>query len=362
MQTVSVIVPVYNALPYLKQALESIRSQTHTDLQIICVNDGSTDESLEVIKSFAKADPRFELIDQPNRGYGAACNRGLHAATGEWVAILEPDDWLDIDSFENALAFAAQYEPNIDIIKSPFWRVISVEAQRQLIIPCNFKGRSVVSQPFSIDEQPWLLEEHPSIWSALYRRSFLEDKGISFPEHPGAGWADNRFLIDTMCQARRIVYTDKAFYCYREDSAEKFRLFIKKNKLLPFDRWQEMADRLDSLGITNRGVLAAHYKRGFAYLNDVTSIIGLNDEDVTQAANAMFRRMKPNVVFADAEIAPRYKKAFAAATGISLPKINTISYRAHRCFAMLRKAKALGAANVIALTRYRLAEKVETHP
>ncbi|WP_165054757.1 MULTISPECIES: glycosyltransferase family 2 protein [unclassified Adlercreutzia] len=362
MQTVSVIIPVYNALPYLEQALESVRVQTYTNLQVICVNDGSTDGSLETIKRFVEADSRFQLIDQANQGYGAACNHGLRASTGEWVAILEPDDWLDADSFESALAFATQHGPDADIVKAPFWRVISTGPRQQLSLSCNFKGRKVASQPFRIEEQPWLLEEHPSIWSALYRRSFLEEKDIVFPEYPGAGWADNRFLIDTICQAERILYTDKASYRYREDSTENYEQFIKRNKLLPFDRWQEMADRLDSLGITDRGVLAAHYKRGFAYMNDVANAIGLDDEDVARAASAMLQRMEPDVVFADVEIAPDYKKAFAAAAGISLSKISTTSYRLRRCLAMLRKLKALGAGNAIALARYRLAERAGVRP
>lgn len=355
MQVISVIVPIFNALPYLEQALESLRLQTHAALQVICVNDGSTDASLEVIQKFVENDSRFELLDQVNQGYGAACNNGLSRAYGEWVAVLEPDDWIEADAFESALTFAAKNAPTAQVVKTPYWRVIAADTPYERKIPCNFKGRKVLSQPFAIEDQPWLLEEHPSIWSALYRRSFLEEEGISFPEFPGAGWADNYFLIETLCRAKRIAYSDKAFYFYREDSSERFERFIRGNRLLPFERWQGMTDILEHLSVDDAGVLAAHYKRGFAYMNDVVSIVGEEDSEVARASESMMKRMNADVVFGDSSIPPVYKRAFAKAAGNELPRINEMGYKMHRCRAVLRKLSALGPSNAFALLRHRMA-------
>ena len=355
LQVVSVIVPIFNALPYLEQALESLRLQTHAALQVICVNDGSTDASLDVIRKFVESDSRFELLDQVNQGYGAACNNGLSHAYGEWVAVLEPDDWIEADAFESALAFAAKNAPTAQLVKTPYWRVIAANTPHERKIPCNFKGRKVLPQPFAVEDQPWLLEEHPSIWSALYRRSFLEEEGISFPEFPGAGWADNYFLIETLCRAKRIAYSDKAFYCYREDSFERFERFIKGNRLLPFERWQGMTDILEHLGVYDAGVLAAHYKRGFAYMNDVVSIVGEDDPEVAQASESMMKRMNAYVIFGDPSIAPSYKKAFAKAVGCELSGVNEVGYQMYRCGTMLRKLNALGPSNAFALLRHRMA-------
>ena len=98
-QVVSVILPIYNAGRYLDQALASVEEQTYDAIEIICVNDGSTDDSLTIMRAQANRDSRIRVINQPNRGYGAAMNRGIAEATGTWIAILEPDDWIEPDAY-----------------------------------------------------------------------------------------------------------------------------------------------------------------------------------------------------------------------------------------------------------------------
>lgn len=105
-QLVSVIVPIYNAEPFLDQCLKSISSQTHKNLEIICLNDGSTDESLSIMQTHAAQDNRMRVIDKPNQGYGATCNRGIEEASGQWIAIVEPDDWIEPGMYADMLAFA----------------------------------------------------------------------------------------------------------------------------------------------------------------------------------------------------------------------------------------------------------------
>lgn len=97
---ISVLVPCYNVEKYLDECLISIANQTLSDIEIICINDGSTDGTLNVIKKYAKADKRFVVIDKENEGYGKTMNRGLDAATGEYVAIVESDDWIEPHAFE----------------------------------------------------------------------------------------------------------------------------------------------------------------------------------------------------------------------------------------------------------------------
>ena len=92
---VSVILPIYNAMPHLGQALDSIQAQTYKNLEIICVNDGSTDTSLAVMKAHAAVDERICIIDKQNEGYGASMNRGIAEAHGQWIALVEPDDWIE---------------------------------------------------------------------------------------------------------------------------------------------------------------------------------------------------------------------------------------------------------------------------
>ena len=100
---VSVVMPIYNAEPYLEQALDSVLAQTLADIEVVCVNDGSKDTSLETIQRYAANDSRIKVIDKPNGGYGHAMNVGINNAAGEYVGILEPDDYLKPEMFEKLL-------------------------------------------------------------------------------------------------------------------------------------------------------------------------------------------------------------------------------------------------------------------
>ena len=264
--TVSVIVPIYNVESTLDQALSSIEAQTLRDIEIVCVNDGSTDRSPEIVKQHAKADPRVRLVNKPNGGYGSACNRGLDEARGKWIAILEPDDWIEPTMYEDMIAFVQEFNQPIDIVKTPYWRVIDPDTPREHLLNCSYKSRiKPKAQPFSLtdDGVEHLLIHHPSIWSALYRRTFLQESGIRFHEIPGAGWADNPFLVDTLCQARSIVYLDRAYYHYREETEGQTASFVEKNPMIPFERWHDMMDVLERLGIRDERVLLPLYRRAF---------------------------------------------------------------------------------------------------
>ena len=89
---ISVIIPIYNVEKYLAQCLASVQAQTYANLEIICVNDGSTDGSLAILEAHASQDERITIVDKSNAGYGAACNLGLTGAHGDWISIVEPDD------------------------------------------------------------------------------------------------------------------------------------------------------------------------------------------------------------------------------------------------------------------------------
>lgn len=110
---ISVIVPVYNNAPYLSQCLTSILSQTYSDLEIICVNDGSTDNSLEILHAIAQSDPRIIVLSQENAGVSAARNAGLEIAHGDYVAFVDSDDELEPDMYETLLNLATCYQVDI---------------------------------------------------------------------------------------------------------------------------------------------------------------------------------------------------------------------------------------------------------
>lgn len=358
---VSIIVPIYNAGPYLEQCLDSIVGQTHKDLEIILLNDGSTDDSLATMRRYAENDGRIKMIDKQNQGYGATCNRGLAEATGTWISIVEPDDWIEPGMYADMLAFAAKFADKgtpLDIVKTPYWRIWMPDTKQQRKLNCSYKDRiHPPKQPFAIADAAHLLCHHPSIWSAIYRKSFLDEHNIRFKEIPGAGWADNPFLVETLCQTDRIGYFDTAYYCYREETPEKSKNFTHSNTLLPLERWNDMMDVLERLGITDERILRAHNSRGFTYLSGIIEEVDLTHDDVREAAKHMFERMDADLVFSDNEVSPGMKRLYAGLRGIPCPKINPLPHMKGLVGQGVYNLKNTGVVNTLFATKNYLVKR-----
>jgi len=308
---VSVIVPIYNVEKYLVQCLDSLLAQTLEDIQIILVNDGSKDGSPAIIADYAARDERIEVIDKPNAGYGHSMNRGLEKATGEYIAIVEPDDYIDPHMFEDLYAAACSYSPRPQVVKSAYWRVMR-DGQKEFVYPSPHKGRvKPEAQPFTIAQCPEMLFYHPSIWSAIYERAFLDDFGIRFREIPGAGWSDNPFFIETLGQAKRIVYVDRCYYFYREDNIDGSSAL--KDYTIPFDRWSEMQDFIDAHPeLQTPGVLESQATRGFAYIKGAEKSVGAEQhaDDIRKRTEEMFSRMDRSAVLGSHRIAKDAKRRY----------------------------------------------------
>lgn len=327
---VSVIMPIYNAEGSLDNALESVEHQTLENIEILAINDGSTDASLQIMIHHAEMDPRIRVIDKPNQGYGASCNRGIDEARGTWIAILEPDDWLKPGMFKDMLDYANGFdEQPIDIVKTPYIRILDSNTENQRAYQCSYYHRiHPRHQPFTIDDPGVvdILRHHPSIWSAIYRKDFLDKKNIRFRPIPGSGWADNPFLIDTLCQADRIVYFDIPYYCYRENTDEEDFNFAMRNPTVPFQRWNDMQDELDRFQVNSDEIQCAHNSRGFTYLSGIIEYIPLSDPKVHDAAVKMVSRMNVRLVLGDPMISPAMKKLFCKLRGLPEPKANYPQY------------------------------------
>ncbi|MEG0504949.1 MAG: glycosyltransferase [Raoultibacter sp.] len=208
---ISVIVPIFNADDYLQQCLDSIENQTYRNLEIICLNDGSTDDSLNIMQTHAVSDSRIKIVDKQNQGYGATCNRGVDEARGSWISIIEPDDWIELNMYATMVSTVESLSKTLDVIKTPYWRIWMPDTPEQRKLNCSYRNRiKPPAQPFTIKDAAHLLTHHPSIWSAIYRTDFLKQYNIRFKEIPGAGWADNPFLVETLCQAKAIAYVGSA--------------------------------------------------------------------------------------------------------------------------------------------------------
>lgn len=355
---ISVIIPIYNTERYLDQCLTSVEQQSYRNLEIICLNDGSTDGSLEIMQMHALHDKRIRIIDKPNQGYGASCNRGMDEARGEYLSIVEPDDWLESRMYEDMMAYANRFEGPIDIIKTAYWRIWLPDTPQQRKLNCSYKNRiHPARQPFAIKDAAHLLCHHPSIWSAVYRRDFLTQHGIRFKEIPGAGWADNPFLVETLCQTDRIIYLDNAYYCYREETPEKSKAFAQRSTLLPLERWNDMMDILERLQVTEPAILKAHNSRGFTYLSGIIEEVSLAHDDVREAARRMFERMDADLVFADPEISPGCKRLFAELRGIPCPHLNTAAYLRGLIAQGLYNLRNIGLSHTLFTTKEYLSRR-----
>ncbi len=339
----SIILPVYNAGIRLVDALVSAMSQTHARLEIICVNDGSTDDSLAIMQALAEEDERIRIIDAPNAGYGAAMNRGLGAAQGEWVAILEPDDWISPTMLERMLAFASSLPCKPDVVKCPFWWVPSDDEFGDHEIHCTYKGLiHPKGQPFGLDEAPELFAHHPSIWSALYRKSYLDAHKIRFPEYPGSGWADNRFLAETLLKTDKIAYLDEPFYHYRAGTPEREAAFLKANPALPFERWMDITRILEAQNVTDAGIRRAHARHGFTYLAQVMKAGALDDPNTVKAVHVMFNHMDEDAVMDDAAVPPAQRTLFAQMRGMECIRSNRAAHAVYLMKEGLRRVRVNG--------------------
>lgn len=305
---VTVIMPTYNTEKYLDQAISSARDNDRCSLEILCVNDGSTDGSLEIMRKHEAEDPRVRVIDKPNQGYGASMNRGISEARGRYIAILEPDDYVMPHMYDKLTEVAsAHLWP--DMVKTPYWRVWMPGTPQEHLYHCSYYQRiKPVGQRMTLADCPRIIQHHPSIWSAIYRREFLNEKGIRFMEVPGAGWVDNPFLIETCVQAESIVYYDTPFYCYREDLPGSSSML--RNKELPFTRWNNMADIMERLGVTDDGILQSFYVIGFRYAGGLIEEAGLEDPESVELIRQMFLRMDPERVARIQTLSGGFKKTY----------------------------------------------------
>ena len=174
---VSVLVPICNVERYLRECLNSLLSQTLDDIQIICIDDGSTDSSPRILDEFSRRDSRIEVITKSNSGYGDSMNIGLSHAKGEYVGILESDDFGDADMFESLYSYAKKYDA--DVVKSEFYYHRTGDDPSEDEIAGNMAGCYCGSLFSPLDHQEMFLMQ-PAIWSGLYKRSFLEENNIHF--------------------------------------------------------------------------------------------------------------------------------------------------------------------------------------
>lgn len=208
----SVVLPIYNVEQYLSDCLDSVTKQMMDGIEIICVNDGSTDGSLSIVEKYAAKDSRIQIITKENGGLGAARNTGLDAAVGEYVWFVDSDDLIAPDACQKIYLHAKENESDIVLIDvGLYWG--KVNPVLDFLDTERYKKMAKLGR-FTIADAPWIQQTH-SVWSRIYRRDFLLEHGLRNPEQRFG--EDMLYSYMTAVYAKCITIFPEKLYFYRQD-------------------------------------------------------------------------------------------------------------------------------------------------
>ena len=214
MVKVSVVIPVYNVEDFLEECLDSIVNQSLKDLEIICVNDGSTDNSLDILNRYAEKDDRFTVISQENGGHAVATNRGMELAKGEYLYLMDADDILKLNALEETVRVADEKNVDFVIFQAINYYMDTDEYKEQENYSMNKLADFVGDKVFNWkDVKDFAFKITVTPWSKLYRRDFVVNCGAKFPE--GLVFDDNVFFFEVFFNAERITFYRKHLFVRR---------------------------------------------------------------------------------------------------------------------------------------------------
>ena len=224
---VSVIIPVYNSEKYIGECLESLLSQTLSEIEIICVDDGSTDGSAEILKSYADKDPRVRVLNQENKGAGAARNYGLRESRGKYLSFLDSDDFFEPDMLEKAWKTIVHYKADFIVFGSDQYYMDTGEyvrnpwVVRKADIPPYqpFKYRELTGNVFKTFVG-WA-------WDKMYRRDFVMENGLYFQEQRTSN--DLYFVFSALVTAKKIAVNYRVLLHQRRGSGDSLSVTREKS-------------------------------------------------------------------------------------------------------------------------------------
>lgn len=273
---VSVIIPIYNVENYVASAIESVLHQSYRNLEIICVNDGSTDKSADIANHLLSSDVRAQIINQSNAGLSAARNAGLDCARGDYVFFLDSDDLISSETIEELVRESIQ--SSSDIVVSSYGSFFSenewIEFKRKRVFN-GFKHLTINDFYYQI------VSNHS--WAKLYKRSLFEDNAIRFPV--GRTYEDVATTYKLMQNANHISYSEYPFYFYRQNLSGISRTFSLKNVEDFYASYREVQISMQGLGMSDAQL--------FYVLSILYSLIRLvNNLDLTEESLAIRKELE----------------------------------------------------------------------
>lgn len=212
----SIVIPVYNTAPYLKECIDSVLNQTQKEIEVIAVDDGSTDNSLEILHELQKRHPQLTVIHQENRGVGDARNTGMALATGEYIYFLDSDDYIAENALE--ICYACASGNNLDVVlfdSVTFWEDPSDAHKRVRVSPNPYDRHEIITEREEVFSGAYFLEKY---YKKIYRASaclvycslrFLKQNHVKFL--PNVYFEDHEFHCRIMTLADRVMYIPQMF-------------------------------------------------------------------------------------------------------------------------------------------------------
>ncbi len=339
----SVIIPVYNAEKYITSCLDSVLSQSLTDLEVICVDDASMDGSVEKIRQRMKGDPRISLYRNEQNQYAGACrNQGIEAARGEFLHFLDADDLVMPDVYEKLLCMMEEQE--IDVLKGCGRGFCIREDGKEEalsagpLLELSEVMEEKLGKPFSFLEEPELLS-HVSVvpWNGIYRRSLVVDRGIRYNSLVCVN--DRSFFNEVTLAAKKILLTKDCLVKYRVNQGESLMGRRARNFECEFESYEIVKKQLDHYQIPEkerRVVLGRELADVFLWYRRYRNLPEGVGSDVQKKTKA-FALSLDLTEFAGTEKEAPWYPVYCHVTG----KESLLKKIRHRAAAILRKAKRI---------------------
>jgi glycosyltransferase involved in cell wall biosynthesis len=236
---VSIIVPIYNVEKYLGRCLDSLLAQTLKNIEILTVNDGSTDSSLEILKEYSMKDERIKVVDKPNGGVSSARNEGIKLVSGAFIGFVDPDDWIDPEMYE--IMYNHAKSEKADIVMCTYIREFTNHSKvKNFDLPSKIKFkeeevrkkvmRRLIGPLHDEIADPELLDAWGTVWSKIYRTEMIKDNNIRFVDLQKIGTnEDTLFNIETSYFANSFLFLNNPYYHYWKENSSSVTSGYKPN-------------------------------------------------------------------------------------------------------------------------------------
>ncbi len=245
MVRISVIVTVHNAKKYLRECLDSVIKQTFSDIEILCMDGGSTDNSPQILKEYAEKDNRICIINDPNTSYGHKINEGIRQAKGEYISVLESDDAYMPCMLEHLYAIAEKYHP--DFVNADYLEFRDIDGKRYQMLTKMYPKQDY-GHLLESGKHPEDMRQILRYWTGIFKKDFLLQKDIRMNESPGASFQDMSFRFLTSALADTCYHLDEPVYLYRTDNPFSSVVDPKKAVVIA-DEFEFLKAELERRGI-----------------------------------------------------------------------------------------------------------------